>query len=391
MEFILNLVDPASLPPAIVCLVVLFIVALKDTEFTQDLKISLLYVLCSIMMFMGWVSVPTGLTFLFLASFATIEFFTDDFEKKALFKIRYKLLDYCYRMICEYRLVLYVLSIIAMCAGNYLLVLCQDGSLTGWPCADTSTSAIWLFVVILALTLFSLPCTARTKFTTKNISNIVGELSSVATYSTPTKSIYEKFQLLASLEDSTFFTRDEDSHNLFSLTIAIRAIRDIGFRALVHPFKLAKRLFSRGYGTIEMQLIRNIGVLRGYEQCKIRRKFFEILYSNMIFNSYRHQHCGTVKDYGSYRDWIMWCYVHKVPVKFSRRFFPMPDKTTVQQVFDNDFGELSMEEFFVWCLGLEFLDTIGEKTLRRRSDIIENYGLEVDKINVALDKAYKAR
>lgn len=39
---------------------------------------------------------------------------------------------------------------------------------------------------------------------------------------------------------------------------------------------------SRGYSTVPMQLVRSLGIKRGYNY-KYRRKIFEILYSRMFF------------------------------------------------------------------------------------------------------------
>ena len=197
-----------------------------------------------------------------------------------------------------------------------------------------------------------------------------------------------KFAMLVALEDRTFFGRIENSHTVFSPVIAKSALKYMTIRQFLHPFRTLRKIFSRGYGTIEMQLIRSVGVLHGYDQCKIRRKFFEIVYSTLIFNSYRQRFLEYNGDDTQYKMWILWCYIQKVPVRFKRRFFPMNDSTTSQQVFGKSFEDLTLEEFFVWCLSLEFFAIIGPKTVNQREDIIIDYNLNRANIDSALRRAY---
>lgn len=392
MEFVLDLVKPDSLPSQFLCLIILLIISLKDVKLSQNLKVGVLYLASFIMTLAGWIEVWLGVAFLLLASFLVLEVFTDDPEKKTLFNFAYKLIDCLYRLIVEYYLCLYLLSIIVMFIGNSLVVSCQNSpfnnSLLNDICADTSTFSASIVILATILVASSLLCITRMKFETKNITNIIHELSLNDIYYIPTETMRTKFAMLVAFEDRTFFSRAENSHTILSPTIAKGALKYITVHQVLHPFRTLKKIFSRGYGTIEMQLIRSVGVLHGYDRCKIRRKFFEIIYSTLIFNSYHQRFSEYNGDSNQYRAWILWCYIQKVPVRFRRRFFPINSSTTSQQIFGKSFEDLTLEEFFVWCLSLEFFAMIGPKTINRREDIIIEYSLKHDDINSALAKAY---
>ena len=49
----------------------------------------------------------------------------------------------------------------------------------------------------------------------------------------------------------------------------------------------------RGCSTLEMQLIRNIGIEKGYDKCIIRRKMFEFVYTYIFFNGLRDYYENT--------------------------------------------------------------------------------------------------
>lgn len=392
MEFILDLVKPESLPSQVLCLIVLLIVSLKDVKLSQNLKVSVLYLASFIMTLTGLVEVWLGIVFLMVASFIVLEIFTDDPDKKTLFSFIYKLIDCFYKLIFEYYLCLYLLSILVLFLGNNIVISCQNHTLgshlLSGICADTSIISIWVIIIASVLIISSLLCITRMKFETRNITSIMYELNPGSIYYVPIETMRTKFTMLVAFEDKTFFSRAENSHTVFSPIIVKSSLRYITAHHFLHPFRMLRKIFSRGYGTIEMQLIRSVGVLHGYDQCKIRRKFFEVIYSTLIFNSY----CECFAEYNGnsnqYRAWILWRYIQKVPVRFKRRFFPTDNSTTSQQVFGKRFEDLTLEEFFVWCLSLEFFAIIGPKTVNRREDIITKYSLKRGDIDNALVRTY---
>lgn len=390
MEFILNLTDN-NLPSQVLCVIVLLIIVLKDIKLHQNFKVGVLYLASFIMILMGWIEVYLGVIVLVLAEFALLEIFTDDIEKRSLFNVIYKTIDCAYRLFVEYYFALYLGAILIMGSGE-LVIRNWDHLIVQGSFLDNQQSMFAACVVLLssALILAAILCITRMKFETKTVTNIIGTLNTVNIYSVPVENMRTKFDMLATFEDKTFFDRDQSSHTVLSPLIMKGAFKYIDKNTFKKPFQTLRKIFSRGYGTIEMQLVRNIGVERGYDTCVLRRKTFEIVYSNLIFNSYRKQFARGSDSVRNYKYWILWCYLQKVPVKFYRRFFPT-EQSTAQQIFHKDFEELSLEEFFVWCISLEFFALIGPKTVMKRESIIINYELNRSQIDTAIEMAYKAR
>lgn len=393
MEFILDLIND-NLPSQILCLLILLIIAMKDIKLHQSLKVGVLYLASFIMILMGWVETYLGVAMLALAEFALLEIFTEDVEKRSLFGIGYKIIDCAYKLFIEYYFILYIGSIVTLTVGELAVRSCNDlliqSSISCWVCSWRSVFAAWVVLLASVLILAAILCITRMKFETKTITDIMCILKTISIYSVPVKDMETKFNMLVAFEDKTFLNRDKYSHTVLSPLIMKGVFKYINKSTLRKPFQTMHRIFSRGYGTIEMQLIRNIGVKRGYDTCVLRRKVFEIVYSTLIFNSYRRQFSNGSDSAQNYKYWILWCYIQKVPVKFSRRFFPT-QLSTAKQIFNKDFEALSLEEFFVWCISLEFFALIGPKTVMKRKSIILGYGLNQSRIEAALVKAYNIK
>ncbi len=393
MEFILDLTSD-NIPSQVLCILILLIIALKDIRLHQSLKIGILYAASFAMILMGWVGIYLGVAILLLAEFILLEIFTEDVEKRTLFGIRYKIADCLYRLFIEYYFILYLGSIAVLTAGELVVRHCNDlitqGETSHWIYGWQDMFAAWIILFAATLIFNRILCIARMKFETATVTSIVNTLKATNIYSVPIESMGVKFNMLVAFEDKTFFERNDNSHTVLSSSILKGAFKYINKSALMKPLRTMYRIFSRGYGTIEMQLIRNIGVKRGYDTCVLRRKTFEIVYSTLIFNSYRKQFSKNSDSAQNYKYWILWCYIQKVPVRFSRRFFP-GKLSTAQQVFNKDFELLSPEEFFVWCLSLEFFALIGPKTVMKRDSLIIGYKLDQKKIELALKEAYKAK
>lgn len=393
MEFILDLVQD-GLPSQVLCILVLLIIVLKDFKLSQNFKVCILYIASFVMILMGWIEIYLGIIILLLAEFALLEIFTEDSEKRSLFNWWYKFIDCVYRLITEYYFVVYLGAIIVLTCGELAVQSCNNAStqdnILCWVCSWQSKFAAWVVLLASALILATILCITRMKFETKTVTDIMRTLKTVDIYSVPVKGMETKFNMLVAFEDKTFLDRDMCSHTVLSPLIMKGAFKYINKNTLRKPFQTMRKIFSRGYGTIEMQLIRNIGVERGYDTCVLRRKVFEIVYSALIFNSYRRQFSDESDSVQNYKYWILWCYIQKVPVKFSRRFFPAR-LSTAKQIFGKDFEALSLEEFFVWCISLEFFALIGPKTVMKRESIILGYGLNQSKIKAALVNAYRIK
>lgn len=146
--------------------------------------------------------------------------------------------------------------------------------------------------------------------------------------------------------------------------------------------------YIRGYGTIEMQVIRNIGLDLGSYRLIIRRKLFELLFSQAVFNSYINQLSRNSPARNNIKNWILNCYLNLVSVKVDDIVCrPKKGKSTFQQLFGKDFSKLTEEEFFIWCLGLPHYENgVGKRAVEIHMDTARHFGLDQESINGMIEK-----
>lgn len=255
MEFILDLVND-GLPSQVLCILVLLIIVLKDFKLSQNFKVCILYIASFVMILMGWIEIYLGIIILLLAEFSLLEIFTEDSEKRSLFNWWYKIIDCIYRLIAEYYFIVYLGAVSTLVIGELVVRSCNNSSAQNdvlcWICGWQSTFATWVVLAASALILAAVLCITRMKFETKMVTDIMKELKNVSIYSVPIKAMETKFNMLVAFEDKTFFDRNEDSHTVLSPCIMKGAFKYINSNTLRKPFKTMRKLFSRGYGTIEM-------------------------------------------------------------------------------------------------------------------------------------------
>ena len=384
MEVFINTIKE-TLPSATIYFFVLLLVALKGVKLQETMKVALMYGICFLLVVIqGENAVHIG-GILLLAIFLLTEVFTSDSKRRILFNTHRKVLDFLFRLFIEYYFLLFlVVLIISHIKENNNIILSE------WI-------LISVILTILQCVLFALSVTftTREKFSVKNVSEIIDTLEEVNIHDVLNESERKKVDILIDLEDRTFLTRKDNMHSFLSKTILKSAFCSSNLRYVCrHPVRGLRILLKRGYGTIEMQLIRTIGIKNGYERCKIRRKLYEILYTPMIINSYqanKFERVSYSRDYVN--NWILKNYLKNVSVRFNgRRYYPRKGTkneyiSTFIQLFDKDFDELSKEEFFVWCVALEGIGTIGPKTLQKKDAVIRRHDLNKTKIKQAQDSA----
>lgn len=300
--------------------------------------------------------------------------FNSDSERAKLFPIQYKFVDYLFRIIFEYYGWLYAAVVAFLSLSDSL----------GFSASLAQILGLAMTVVLPALL-------SRSHFSTRSISVIIRDLRQkcpVDAYSNREENI-SKYKILSEMEDKDFFCRRDNQHSITLRWIMRGARRYLSFSHMRHPIKSAKEILRRGYGTIEMQLVRTLGIEFGSYPCRIRRKAFEVIYSNMIFNGFAQQ---FEKESGSrkhLKTWIAQCYINNVSVKFGdRELYPGRGGSTVEQLYGRSFEEISNEEFFVWCLGLPYYkDGVGERALKIHADAVKTLGLDEQLIREAIKKA----
>ena len=141
--------------------------------------------------------------------------------------------------------------------------------------------------------------------------------------------------------------------------------------------------FKRGYSTPEMQLLRTVGVLRGYDKYKISRKVFEIVYSRIVFSSLKEYHkANTYLALTHYRQYLLSVYFQTVMTKINGYRC-----TPLSSAFKNpdDISTWSMNGLFAACLGLSFRK-VSEENFALFRGIVENFGLDTARIRELSDR-----
>ena len=135
------------------------------------------------------------------------------------------------------------------------------------------------------------------------------------------KKLDDAGNILVSIEDKRYFQRQ--AYSFFSIKYIFALLKDKissqhGSPKIIILFEsgrhFVKNVFaeSRGYSTIPMQLIRSLGIKRGYNY-KYRRKVFEILYSRMFFKGIEKMlNEDKVGQRRHFKTYLLYIYFHTV-------------------------------------------------------------------------------
>ncbi len=352
--------------------VALFFSAISGQKMEPGQRVALVYSYCLIVAYFNYIGFYAIVFGSLIVFFLIFEVFSSDTMLVHLFSFRYKCLDFSYRLILEFN-----------GAFFYLILFI---SATPFVKESVISQIIFLILVIaLAAT------TSRRHFSTKPISLIIGELEELG--GDPASCSFDdednrKLQILVYMEDGNFLSRNEHTHIVTARYLASRVVLRLKrsgltlIRSSISSFGSFRR-YIRGYGTIEMQIIRNTGLHFGSYRLTARRKLFELLFAQAVFNSYIDQLSKNSPARKNIKKWILRCYLNLVSIKIDDTVrYPMKDNSTFQQLFKKDFSELTEEEFFVWCLGLPHYENgVGKRAVEIHIDAVRRFGLCKESIN----------
>ena len=362
------------------------IAVISYTDFKENQRMFLLYLFTYALAFFRVFRISVCLLLLFLITFIFIEYLTDDSKKLALVtQLHYKVLDYTFMMLSQYHFLWIFLAFVFLFLSHVSPILIHNQH---W--IDCIAYIIKYISVIPVF--WGLHLTISQPFKIKSISSICQIFDQYPPYQFKyVDKMQEKFDLLCAFEDKTYFMR-EKSYSCFSWEYIRLFIKRRVFNNLklykskpLKALKYAKEnllpstILSRGYSTPEMQLLRTLGVLRGYEEYKYQRKAFEILYSKIIFASLKKYHqSNTYSPLEHYRHYLLHIYLQTVMTKINdRRCAPL---STAFSDPDN-IANWSMNGLFVACLGLSFRK-VSDYNLALYQDIIDRFDLDQDRIRV---------
>lgn len=291
-------------------------------------------------------------TIIFFICFELI--FIDNFTRKFIKKIRYIFLDFLYKLLFDYFYFYYLLSMLILKIDiNFLTAL--------------------ISIIILLRGIIKCFNNEFEKSSNIEIFKKINDILSINQFQM-TNQFIQFANLLTFKEDKSYFSR-EKSYNWISFDfIKYRLIRcNFKLFSIKEKIKfiskrfllLIKKLFSflkllllrrknikqylRGYSTLEMQLIRTLSIKNGYSQHVYRRKIYEFVYSTIFFNSlkkyYEYFHYNNVEYFKYY---LIYIYVNVAPVRINKKRF----NTIFELYGKKDLSEITLEEFYIWVLGL---------------------------------------
>lgn len=313
------------------------------------------------MMFM--LPLSFGLLFVFLEYFSL-----DKMKMELLLKFRYKLMDFFYQIFFVYHFASIVICFILL----YISHIAQGALSISFLCLSIASFA------------FALHQISKRKFEVKTFTEMFEIMAEHTFYSVKyDNELAKRFNILTFVEDHTYFDR-ENTYNFLSVQFV--KIKLLQLFELIKG-KTAKQAFAgcksfirksvtvRGYSTLEMQLIRNIAIINGYDECVIRRKIFELVYSTIFFSSLKDYYAKTTRlGMNHYKEYLLYVYCHNVLSKIGNQM------KVFSEFFDEyDMSKWPLEKMLVVCVGLSFRK-VTTRNIDNYEYIIDIYNMDKRKI-----------
>ncbi len=399
----------------------------KEIKKTTNSNIIVLYIIFAITCIFSVGSYWKNSMIIMVLSFIELEILSSSEEKNILMvSAKYKLIDFCFIVVNKYK-------ILSMMIISFLYYISND--------LFRENIYLWIIYNFLISCLFlsNIGRIYKNKFNVKDIDEIEKEYyKATKRYIFPTefgtrtqKALKKKIDMLLEIEDRTFkhrkssyniicweslvyklnkdYNRVDKIHSVNYFYIKykfeyilknLNKILQLAYRIFVVSIKALfskkglKRYLNRGYSTIEMQLIRTIGINSGYEETYIR-KIYELIYSNVFFKSYERKrnyyHYLKNDEYWKYK--IPYAYFKLVRTFINGLVFTniceyykyirnMPQNRKISEVEkERIIYILCPEEIFIFILGLskKYIDY----------NILTDYAYYINKYNLNIDKLKK--
>lgn len=352
------------------------IAVISYTNFEENQRMFLLYLFTYAIAFFKIFRISSSLLLLVLITFVFLEYLSEDKKKLTLItNLIYKCVDYAFMMLFQYHFFWIFIAFIILHFSHYEYF---------------SKYQYFLKIISILPLCWGSHLAISQPFKIKSITDMCKVFDDFPPYQFEySEEMQEKFDLLCAFEDKTYFQRKK-SYSCISIEYFFCFLRNHGFpsglffrKAFYNISTAQKRgyvsanLFSRGYSTPEMQLLRSVGILRGYDRYKIQRKVFEVLYSKIIFSSLKEYHeANTYLRLNHYRHYLLYVYFQTVMTKIHGQKY-----TPLSSVFENekDITTWSMEGLFIACLGLCFRN-VSDENLALYNDIIHRFELNTARI-----------
>ena len=341
-------------------------------------RMAIIYISVYALTVLNIIGVKLAVVLLVISLFCFFEIFTSDEMKfKILINPIYKVIDFVYISFSQY-------AFGGMCCALLMLRIKLPESINEQNVVFKILS--FLFMV------WTLTATLQQKY----VIHTFGEMYKIFTWFPINKiefneKLDEACSILVSIEDKIYFERK--SYSFFSLKYILRILKNKisdqrGNKKIVCVFSTGNRFIrnifdeARGYSTIPMQLVRSLGIKRGYNY-KYRRKMFEILYSRMFFKGIeRMLNEDQVAQRQYFKKYLLYIYFHKVNTflgdatfsKFLNAFDMKYNKKN-----DKDIYDCTNEGIFIACMGLsKRANCITKENINYYLQSIDNVELDSD-------------
>lgn len=360
------------------------IVILNYQHFSKCQRVSLIYATTIAMELISGYKWSVTLSMLVISMFIMEEYLLDD-------KVKGELLSNIWYKICDF---LYQFIFIDMGACIVINIIISGKWLKDWF-VQTDIQIWWFYVVNIIILLFTIHLLNTSKFGLYDFSVIKSYFDKFdgIKIKWDDLQLQRRFDIMVELEDKSYFDRD-NSYNWFSIEFVkykIKAFKEnrkwlkehrekkslkhmlLCIWSLIRKFKLFRyvlrkikekiasstwsviyffhRLKSkiRGCSTLEMQLIRCIGIEKGYDKCVVRRKFFEFFYTYLFFNGLKNYYENTQNNKRrEFKKFILYVYLHSIRINMFGNEFKSIDKL----FGDAKVRDWDIDEFYVAILSL---------------------------------------
>lgn len=365
---------------------------------SKNQKIVMLYVFTYILKLFDIMDIKIMLILLNIVAFLYVEYLTDDEVKNVLLTKFYdKIKDYIYKCIFEYSSIWFIISNVII-SNKMKKIIYNELINLGFYNNNLILSIIKVSFIIISVIFLVIAISNITseRYETNNFTEIKKKMDKVALWTKikANEIDFDKLNMLVCIEDKSYFIR-ENSYNFLSLEflkykfnrIKNRKITSTNIRRVINKRFSMKHLrtFIRGYSTIEMQIIRTLGVKYGYNEHVICRKVYELLYSEMFFKNlrrYMNKVYLNTKGCCTYKQYLLVIYINIAQVVLNNNTYK-----NMLKPWNNakNINELSNEEFFISILGLSHRK-ITYQILYNYSSVIERFSLNVEKIKKLIKK-----
>ncbi len=310
-----------------------------------------------------------------IATFILFELFSDETKITIITKIRYKAMDYIYMMLFEYKF-FYFLLIILISSNSFKNLISFLTYIN-----EETINVLSLLVGGIILLIISSNILSQ-KYKVFSFNRFYNNLNKICRFDEFRekygKMRDDRFGGLILLEDKDYYKREGKFNNLYREYIFKKI--SFYFKQFLHSENKKNtvirfiKIIKRGHSTIEMQIIRTLGIENGYKNV-FKRKIFEFIFSQIYLKSLETHYKSLGCPSGYFKDYLLYIYINIAPTFVSGYMF-----SNMMRMFNKSIDKLSVEEVFVGTLCYS-----GRIDIFNEQDILEIYEDEIQQLDARPD------